>query len=132
MAKAGKLTKLRSALKKMNSFSKLRRDSSSNSSSVPSPSSSDDCHVSTHNAGLGLGLGLHTVYVGKSLRPYQVTSEVLYHPLIQELVDRSNGYDEDTTVIGCEVVLFEHLLWMLHNFDSQSESLEDLVGLYAY
>ncbi|XP_021721001.1 auxin-responsive protein SAUR41-like [Chenopodium quinoa] len=125
MAKAGKLTKLRSALKKMNSFSKLRRDSSVNSTPAPS----DDCHVSsTHN----IGGGLHTVYVGKSLRRYHVTSEVLDHPVIQELVDRSDGCDEETIVIGCEVVLFEHLLWMLQNIDTKSESLEDLVGLYAY
>ncbi|XP_057548551.1 auxin-responsive protein SAUR78 [Amaranthus tricolor] len=124
MAKAGKLTKLRSALKKMNSFGKLRRESSI--SSVPSPS--DDCHVSSsHKLGL-----LHTVYVGKSLRRYQVTSDVLDHPVIQELVDKSDGSDDETTVIGCEVVLFEHLLWMLQNSDSQSESLEDLVSFYAY
>ncbi|XP_057252424.1 auxin-responsive protein SAUR78 [Beta vulgaris subsp. vulgaris] len=123
MAKAGKLTKLRSALKKMNSFGKLRRENSVNCTPAPS----DECHVSNHN-----NIGLHTVYVGKSLRRYQVTSEVLDHPLIKELVDKSDGCDDHTTVIGCEVVLFEHLLWMLQNIDSQSESLEDLVGFYAY
>ncbi|KNA03323.1 hypothetical protein SOVF_210310 [Spinacia oleracea] len=128
MAKAGKLTKLRSALKKMNSFSKLRRENSINCTPAPS----DDFHVSSTNNHNNVGGLLHTVYVGKSLRRYQVTSEVLDNPVIQELVDRSNGCDEETTVIGCEVVLFEHLLWMLQNIDSQSESLEELVGLYAY
>lgn len=121
MAKAGKLKKLRSALKKINSLGKVRRESSSNSM----VGTSDDCHVSSER-------GLHTVYVGRSLRRYQVSSEVLHHPVIQELVCRSDGCDDETTVISCEVVLFEHLLWMIQNSDPKSEPLDDLVGFYAY
>jgi len=124
MTKAGRLTKLRSALKKMNSFGKPRRDSIINST----PVAFDDCHVSPTTSS-----GLHTAYVGKSLRRYQVSSEVLHHPVIQELlIVRSDGCDDETAVIGCEVVLFEHLLWMLHNSDPQSEPLDDLVRFYAY
>ncbi|KAJ8441159.1 hypothetical protein Cgig2_006988 [Carnegiea gigantea] len=99
----------------------VRRESSSNSMVA----TSDDCHVSSER-------GLHTVYVGKSLRRYQVSSEVLHHPVIQELVCRSDGCDDETTVISCEVVLFEHLLWMIQNSDPKSEPLDDLVGFYAY
>ncbi|CAA6664594.1 unnamed protein product [Spirodela intermedia] len=66
-----------------------------------------------------IAAGLHPVYVGKSRRRYL----------------RSGGDDGDggksTTVVGCEVVLFEHLLWMLENADPQPESLDELVEFYA-
>ncbi|GJN16064.1 hypothetical protein PR202_gb03014 [Eleusine coracana subsp. coracana] len=54
--------------------------------------------------------------------------ELVGHPLFQTLVDRTAG---GGTVVGCEVVLFEHMLWMLENADPQPESLEDLVEYYA-
>ncbi|KAK9726866.1 hypothetical protein RND81_05G242400 [Saponaria officinalis] len=121
--KAGnKLTKLRSALKKINSFSKTRRENNinTNTNNTMPTSSSDQC-------------GLHTVYVGKSLRPYHVSQQVLDHPAIQELVGKSTSEGcEEIIVVGCEVVLFEHLLWMLHNSDAHSEPLNDLVHFYAY
>ncbi|KAL6859199.1 hypothetical protein ACP4OV_018201 [Aristida adscensionis] len=72
--------------------------------------------------------GFHPVYVGKSRRRYVIPEELVGHPLFQTLVDRSGGAG---TVVGCEVVLFEHLLWMLENADPPPESLDELVEYYA-
>ncbi|MED6156082.1 hypothetical protein PIB30_011544 [Stylosanthes scabra] len=116
MAKGGKLTKLRSVLKKWNSFgSNSSKQSRHNSSAV---ADEDDKRE------------LHTVYVGKSRRLYRVSSEVVEHPVFRELVERSREEqeEEDEEVgrsVACEVVLFEHLLWMLENGDPQPDELVD-------
>ncbi|CAO2206915.1 unnamed protein product [Urochloa humidicola] len=80
--------------------------------------------------------GLHPVYVGKSRRRYLIGEDLVGHPLFQTLVHRTGGGaaaggDEACTVVGCEVVLFEHLLWMLENADPPPESLDELVDYYA-
>ena len=49
----------------------------------------------------------------------------------RELVERSGDSDDETINVACEVVLFEHLLWMLDNADPQPESLDELVEFYA-
>lgn len=75
-----------------------------------------------------------TVFVGKSRRLYRVTSDVVDNPVFRELVERSRETEQqnDTVnVVACEVVLFEHLLWMLENADPQPESLDELVDFYA-
>ncbi|KAI3447250.1 hypothetical protein Pfo_003915 [Paulownia fortunei] len=126
MAKGGKLTKIKSVLKKMQSF-KLGRSASS--IAAANNSSDDDSFDSSAAV-----KGLHPVYVGKSRRRYLITSEVMDNPLFRELVERRSGdddEDEDSITIGCEVVLFEHLLWMLENADPQPESLCELVEFYA-
>lgn len=85
---------------------------------------------------------LQAVYVGKSRRRYLVSSDVVDHPLFRQLVERSRqDQDEDENVndmtnsisVSCEVVLFQHLLWMLHNAHPQlqPDSLHDLVDFYA-
>ncbi|KAJ1289808.1 hypothetical protein BS78_02G193100 [Paspalum vaginatum] len=82
----------------------------------------------------GVPPGLHPVYVGKSRRRYLIAADLVGHPLFQNLVDRSGagaGAGAAGTVVGCEVVLFEHLLWMLENADPQPESLDELVEYYA-
>ncbi|CAL5081612.1 unnamed protein product [Urochloa decumbens] len=89
--------------------------------------------VSFHGAD-GVPPGLHPVYVGKSRRRYLIAADLVGHPLFQNLVDRSGGAAAGaggTVVVGCEVVLFEHLLWMLENADPQPESLDELVEYYA-
>ncbi|CAI9766611.1 unnamed protein product [Fraxinus pennsylvanica] len=116
MAKGGKLTKLKSMLKKMQSF-KISR---TNDTSLNNFSDDDTAD----------GKDLHPVYVGKSRRRYFITTNVMANPLFRELVERS-GTDDDSITVGCEVVLFEHLLWMLENTDPQLESLEELVEFYA-
>ncbi|XP_057430851.1 auxin-responsive protein SAUR76-like [Lotus japonicus] len=118
---SGKLTKLKSVLKKWNSFStnnKQSRAVANNESSSSSPERE-----------------LCPVLVGKTRRRYLVSSDVIGHPLFRELVDRSRGEtneeEEDTINVACEVVLFEHLLWMLENADPQPDSLDELVDFYA-
>ncbi|KAK7265484.1 hypothetical protein RJT34_33104 [Clitoria ternatea] len=124
MAKGGKLMKLKSVLKKWNSFgSNSGKQSRHNISAVADEDSSSSSRSD-----------LHPVYVGKSRRLYRVSSDVVDHPVFQELVQRSREYSSqhDTiNVVACEVVLFEHLLWMLENADPQPESLNELVDFYS-
>ncbi|OIW18771.1 hypothetical protein TanjilG_13523 [Lupinus angustifolius] len=120
MPKAVKLMNLKSLLKKWNSFG-----TSHNRHSV-SAVADDESSSSTSD--------LHPVYVGKSRRLYRVTSDVVDHPLFRELVERSRDDDEhqhNNINVACEVVLFEHLIWMLQNVDPQPESLHELVDFYA-
>ncbi|KAL2338823.1 hypothetical protein Fmac_013269 [Flemingia macrophylla] len=122
MAKGGKLMKLKTVvLKKWNSFGNTSKNSRHSTSAVADDDSSS----------------LHSVYVGKSRRLYRLSSDVLDHPVFRELVERSRDSDHnqdphDTINVACEVVLFEHLLWMLENADPQPESLNELVDFYAY
>ncbi|MCD7456983.1 hypothetical protein HAX54_033798 [Datura stramonium] len=128
MTKGGKLTKIKSVLKKMQSF-KLNRVNSINNNNNNNSSFDDDSFNSYNNDNNNKDL-LHPVYVGKSRRRYLVTSDVVDHPLFRELVERT-GDSEDYVTVGCEVVLFEHLLWMLQNADPQPESLDELVEFYS-
>ncbi|XP_057767743.1 auxin-responsive protein SAUR76 [Salvia miltiorrhiza] len=123
MAKGGKLTKIKSVLKKMQSF-KLGRANASSIAAANTSSDDDSYDIAAATS------DLHAVYVGKSRRRYLITSDVLDNPLLRELVERRSG-DEDSITVGCEVVLFEHLLWMLENADPQPESLDELVEFYA-
>ncbi|MBA0702370.1 hypothetical protein Goari_022800 [Gossypium aridum] len=118
MAKVGKLTKLKSAIKRWPSLTKLTRTRSA----IASASDSEDQKRS-------IPTGLHAVYVGKSRRRYLVRSEIICHPLFQELIDRSGN--ESEVIVSCEVVLFEHLLWMLENDGAQLGSMEELVEFYT-
>ncbi|RDX84875.1 hypothetical protein CR513_34008, partial [Mucuna pruriens] len=127
MAKGGKLMKLKTVLKKWNSFGNGKQSRHSTSAVADDESSSRS--------------DLHAVYVGKSRRLYRVPSDVVDHPVFRELVERSRDSDQnedqhqhqhDTINVACEVVLFEHLLWMLENADPQPESLNELVDFYAY
>ncbi|KAL6974660.1 hypothetical protein U1Q18_028841 [Sarracenia purpurea var. burkii] len=129
MAKGGKLTKLKSVLKKWNSFSKLGRATNGSSVVAVASNSSDD--DDSYKNGNTSSRNLHPVYVGKSRRRYLVASDLIHNPVFQELVERSADNVDDSITVGCEVVLFEHLLWMLENADPQPESLGDLVEFYA-
>ncbi|KAI8008570.1 Auxin-responsive protein SAUR76 [Camellia lanceoleosa] len=87
-----------------------------------------------------------TIFVGSSRRRYVISSKHLNHPLLNALIKKSKqnqqqqqqqpGVDDggDITVVKCEVVLFDHLLWMLENADPNlsSDSLEELADLYAF
>ena len=123
MAKAGKLGKL---LKKM-SFVKT------NSSRTPSTTATMRRTASCSATVPDSKSQLFPVYVGKSRRRYLVTTEVVDHPLFRELVERSPPAGDDEIAVACEVVLFEHLLWMLDNADPRAhpESLDELVDFYA-
>ncbi|KAE8650887.1 hypothetical protein Csa_001247 [Cucumis sativus] len=70
--------------------------------------------------------------LSKSRRRYLLSSDVVHHPLFQELVDKSSpNSEEQGLVISCEVVLFEHLLWMLENAATQLGSADELVQFYT-
>ncbi|XP_073010895.1 auxin-responsive protein SAUR76-like [Typha latifolia] len=127
MAKSvtGKLNKIKCMLKRWNSSSHIAREDTWSS---PAAGSSSSFH------GDEVPAGLHPVYVGKSRRRYLVSSDLIGHPLFRNLVERCGGAaagDDGATVVGCEVVLFEHLLWMLENADPMPESADELVDFYA-
>ncbi|KAK9923813.1 hypothetical protein M0R45_032213 [Rubus argutus] len=126
MAKLAKLTKLKSAIKRWPSFTKLTRNTSS-IAAANEDSSSD--HYNNDRA--AISKELHAVYVGKSRRRYMVSSDVVEHPIIQELVDKSCEEEDGVVVVACEVVLFEHLLWMLENAETQLGSMDELVEFYT-
>ncbi|PUZ51749.1 hypothetical protein GQ55_6G214300 [Panicum hallii var. hallii] len=129
MAKGG-LSKLRCMIRRWHSSSRIAR--------APSPGEDDGAGAGERGPGASfhgadeVPKGLHPVYVGKSRRRYLIAEELVGHPLFQSLVHRTGGAAEaGCTVVGCEVVLFEHLLWMLENTDPQPESLDELVEYYA-
>lgn len=124
------MKKMNVLLKKCKSLSKLRRSSSYRS--LRSESSRDQDW-----AGLEDGDEAAVVFVGSSRRRYTISSRHLNHPLIIALIDRSkNGNNDEKISVKCEVVLFDHLLWMLENADpSEVEAdgaLEELTQLYAF
>lgn len=124
MLKGSKLTKLKSMIKRWQSGSKVGRTPSTVEANGGMWRLSDD----------GGEDGLQVVYVGKSRRRYLVSSQLLDHPLFRVLADKSSASataENGEIVVGCEVVLFEHLLWMIENADPQLESLDDLVEFYA-
>ncbi|XP_042492450.1 auxin-responsive protein SAUR78-like [Macadamia integrifolia] len=125
MAKGGKLTKLKSVLKKWHSMNKFGR---SNSSSIAAANPSDD-EDSVAVSGGNVPVGFHPVYVGKSRRRYLIRSDIIDHPLFRELMEKSE--ESDSITVGCEVVLFEHMLWMLENAEPQPASLDELIEFYA-
>lgn len=117
MGKAGKLGKL---MRKWQSAGKLGRTSSSSIAADNLPDTVVDQDVPR---------GLTAVFVGKSRRRYVVSSHLVDHLLFKELLHKSSG-DDGAVTVGCEVVLFDHLLWMLENADPQPESLDDLLQFY--
>ncbi|KAI4377489.1 hypothetical protein MLD38_015103 [Melastoma candidum] len=98
----------------------------------PDPPSSSSVAVSAEDD------DLRTVYVGRSRKRYLLSPSVVDHPLFRELVKRTGEHPRDddgvSINVGSEVVLFEHLLWMLEDESDrhdQPESVNELVGFYA-
>ncbi|RWW22931.1 hypothetical protein BHE74_00044230 [Ensete ventricosum] len=133
----GKLSKLKCIIKRWHSSSRLTRTAPSGGGAASSRSQDEEAWHSASFHGDQVPPGLHPVYVGKSRRRYLVSDELVGHPLFRVLVERSGGHGSSVgaivggTVVDCEVVLFEHLLWMLENADPQPESLDELVDFYA-
>lgn len=82
-----------------------------------------------------------TIYVGSLRRRYVIKAKLLDHPLVSALIERSTkqsspaGNGGGGVCVKCEVVIFDHLLWMLENAESDitsDSSLEELAELYAY
>lgn len=77
-----------------------------------------------------------TILVGSSRRRYVIKSKYLSHPLLNALIEKSKQKHawEGHLSVKCEVVLFDHLLWLLENADPRnltSDSLEELADLYV-
>ncbi|KAF8059353.1 hypothetical protein N665_1230s0018 [Sinapis alba] len=127
MAKGGnKLMKLKSVLKKLNSFNTTKPNQ------PPAPAS----HGQSSALNAFPSEERHSVYVGSTRRLYHVSSDVVGHPLFQQLaaVDGGCGGEDGSIAVSCEVVLFEHLLWMLENVDADEsglESVHELVEFYS-
>ncbi|KAF8017031.1 hypothetical protein BT93_H2284 [Corymbia citriodora subsp. variegata] len=83
-----------------------------------------------------------TIIVGSSRKRYVISSKHLSHPLLNALVQKSSlssskqkpGDGDGVIQVKCEVVLFDHLLWMLDNAEPSigPESLEELAELYVF
>ncbi|CAN6361782.1 unnamed protein product [Urochloa humidicola] len=106
--------------------------------------------MSTRDAGVGgvddddavgsVGVGGAVVFVGSSRRRYVISAEHLSHPLIAALIEegrRKDGDEPAAAVVNCEVVLFDHLLWMLDNAadddlrGGDGATMRELAQLYA-
>jgi len=79
--------------------------------------------------------GAVAVLVGSSRRRYVISAEHLSHPLIAALIDDGRRKDQPIAV-NCEVVLFDHLLWMLDNAvdlhdEGDDDAMRELAQLYA-
>ncbi|KAH7307154.1 hypothetical protein KP509_22G048400 [Ceratopteris richardii] len=79
--------------------------------------------------------GFAVAFVGSRRRKYVVRCEHLDHPLFQELRQRSEALRIDQSsgpALGCEVVLFEHLLWLLDSDDLalHTDCIQELADLY--
>jgi len=77
-----------------------------------------------------------TILVGSTRKQYVISSKYLNNSLLKALINQSNqeGNDKSVLIINCEVVLFDHLLWMLENADPMfdSDSLEELAEFYVF
>lgn len=142
---SSKMSKIKCIMKKWQLFAKNTRRSTCNSQGSTPLASNLRSWVSASDFEGGckdkrVPEGYEAVFVGKSRRRYVISAHYLKHPLLRILVEKSelvcgsNRKEEEPLTISCEVVLFEHLLWMLENADpalATSESLEELVELYA-
>jgi hypothetical protein len=84
-------------------------------------------------AAVGGGPAAAAVLVGSSRRRYVISAEHLSHPLIAALIDDDERHKEPVAV-NCEVVLFDHLLWMLDNavdLHEDDDAMRELAQLYA-
>ncbi|XP_077252678.1 SAUR-like auxin-responsive protein family [Tasmannia lanceolata] len=120
------MKKMNHILKKCKSLSKLGRSSSY--TSLRSKSTKEEFW-----GGDMTEEQRETVFVGSSRRRYMIDAKLLNHPLLNALIEKSKQKSGDISV-KCEVVIFDHLLWMLENADPKlnADSLEELAELYAY
>ncbi|KAJ7284268.1 hypothetical protein O6H91_06G079400 [Diphasiastrum complanatum] len=82
--------------------------------------------------------GFLAVYVGQERRRFVIETHYLNHSLFKLLLDRSAreyGFDQKGGLrIPCEVLLFEHLMWMLDYDDPCArwlENLDELLNFYS-
>ncbi|KAL6623451.1 hypothetical protein ACP70R_033330 [Stipagrostis hirtigluma subsp. patula] len=133
-------------LRKCKSLSRVGRSASSSYCNLRSMSTREAAAAEADDddaASVADGGGA-VVFVGSSRRRYVISAEHLSHPLIAALIDGgAGGVDDDVRggrrpiAVNCEVVLFDHLLWMLDNAadfragDGDEDSMRELAQLYA-
>ncbi|KAK6947269.1 Small auxin-up RNA [Dillenia turbinata] len=128
------MKKINSILRKCKSLSRQLGRSSSYSS-LRSKSAREDLWSMQHDYECEYHDQGTTILVGSSRRRYVINSKYLNHPLLNALIDRkSNRHAGEVILVKCEVVLFEHLLWMLENADPNltDDSMEELAELYVF
>ncbi|XP_022717829.1 uncharacterized protein LOC111276353 [Durio zibethinus] len=132
------MKKINLILRKCKSLSRQLGRSSSYSS-LSSKSAREDHHLwNDHMGGRNDGDNqqhCETIYVGSTRKRYVISSKYLNHPLLNALIQRSKQkHGGEDILVRCEVVLFDHLLWMLENSDPNLilDSLEELADLYVF
>ncbi|KAI5056972.1 hypothetical protein GOP47_0028790, partial [Adiantum capillus-veneris] len=83
-------------------------------------------------------VGFLAIYVGRERRRFEIRTEHINHPLLRGLLERTEeefGLNQrgGLAIPACEVVLFEHLLWMVENTENLFEDpmeLGELLDLY--
>ncbi|PON95677.1 Small auxin-up RNA [Trema orientale] len=125
-------------LGRSSSYSNLRSNSTREDFWIPDHHDHDQDDHQLHKNSTSTS----TIFVGSTRKRYVISTKYLSHPLLAALIDKSKqnnkaaGADGDgVLVVKCEVVLFDHLLWMLENADPVSlgsESLEELAALYVF
>lgn len=74
------------------------------------------------------------MFVGQTRKPYAISSKYVNHPLLNAVIEKESSLSCNGSVwVKCEVVLFDHLLWMLDDVESEvaSDALQELVEFYA-
>ena len=104
--------------------------------------SARDDAAGQHNVEMTEGASA-VVFVGSSRRRYVISARHLRHPLIAALIDDDAGdgdmrNSKEPVAVRCEVVLFDHLLWMLDNAvdlragaGGEDDAVRELAQLYA-
>lgn len=89
-------------------------------------------HADNHKVEEAPPEGCKVVYVGKSRKRYFISANYANHPLLRAMIVENC---RDGFSVACEVVLFEHLVWMLENTDEEAiqndSSLKELAELYS-
>lgn len=115
------------------SYCNLRSMSTRDAAAAPANGDDDDVAAESVEAGAAV------VFVGSSRRRYVISADHLSHPLIAALIaDSGGGGGEKPIAVNCEVVLFDHLLWMLDNATdlragdgNDDDAVRELAQLYA-
>ena len=82
--------------------------------------------------------GYLVVYVGEGRCRFVIKAKYLSYPVFKALLNKSAeeyGYEHKGGLeIACEVVFFEHLLYLIETNDPSLSSMEidELAGYYAY
>lgn len=128
---------LNSIFNKCKSFSRqLGRSSSQNYRSKSDSFSRDDdisCWVIDHDQHKDQQFS-KIVLVGQTRKPYAISSKYLNHPLLNAVIEKDSSSNCNGSVwVKCEVVLFDHLLWMLDDVECEvaTDTLQELVEFYA-